>query len=181
MHPGARLLGLVAVVVLLSGCAEHARLRASVHLRLTAPRDGVTVTARSVTVRGSVRPSDADVLVAGRRVTVRAGRFATAVALAPGTSVIDVLAGAHGEVAAAAAVRVTRQVLVAVPYVAGDSPAQAKATLQAAGLRARERGDANPFRFFLAPFPSQVCGTTPGAGTQVAPNTVITVQLGKLC
>jgi hypothetical protein len=176
-----RLLAGVLCTAALGACGQTARPAAPVHLEIQAPGDGNRVTSATVTVSGTVSPAArTSVVVLGHPVPVHLGRFSTQVRLSPGGNIIDILAGAPHAVGAATAIRVTRLLLVEVPPLSGESPAQATAQLARVGLRARVRPSGNPFEF-LIPFSRQVCGQSPPSGRRVTRGTTVTLQTGKLC
>jgi hypothetical protein len=166
----------------ISGCgAAKPPAATPVKLSLTAPTDGSRVSSGSVTVTGTVSPVQARVLVLGQRVTVQAdGSFSTDVLLSTGTNLIDVLASAPHAPAAMSAVRVVRYALETVPQVIGDSPSDAQAAIRAAGLVPKVVSSGSPFNF-LVPLSTQVCSTSPSAGTKLSPGSTVTVNTGKLC
>lgn len=162
------------------GTSKSTPARPPVRLTLSAPADGVRTSASTVRVAGRVSPSGARVLVLGHPVSVVDGAFSDSVALRPGVTIIDVIAGAARARAAVAAVRVTRYVLVSVPYVVGDSPTQARRAVTAAGLSPAVLNDHNPLRFLL-PFPYRVCQTDPPAKARVSPGSTVTLEVDKIC
>jgi hypothetical protein len=172
----------VPLVGLLAGCGSNGSTPAAtpVHLSVSGPVDGSRVTTRSVLISGTVSPADATVLVSGHGVAVAGGSFQARVPLAPGRNIVDVLAGAARAHAAMDAVRVFRQVNVAVPSLSGQTVGAATATLRANGLTARIV-DNEPFYGFLLPGSPTVCTTSPAAGQSVPPGTVVTVNVSKSC
>jgi hypothetical protein len=166
---------------LLVGCgAAAAPQRAPVRITIASPSDGMRLPQATVMLSGTVSPSVAAVLVAGRRVGVVGGAFNAQVALAPGANVVDVLAGSARAPAAMTAVRVYRQVTVAVPDVLGASPSDAAAQLSARGLRPQTKSSGSGFDF-LIPLSVQVCATDPAPETQVAPGATVQLLTGKVC
>jgi hypothetical protein len=151
-----------------------------VRLTLASPSDGVRVLDGSVSVSGTVSPRTASVTVNGQRVAVSGGSFNTQVQLSPGTNVVDVLAGSTQSQAAMTAVRVYRQVMVAVPDVTGQSPSDATKQLSAKGLKPKVENSDSSFDFFI-PRSRRVCATDPQAGTQVAPGATVQVLTAKIC
>ena len=134
----------------------------------------------SVEVRGRVRPSGARVLVSGRRASVSAGEFRATVALRSGPNVLDVAASAPAAKPAWAAVRVTRQVLVRVPDVVGESKADAVDRLEAIGLRTQvseDRGLLDP----LLPLKLHACETSPEAGVELRKGSLVHLVVSKGC
>jgi hypothetical protein len=182
----ARLRQLVPVFALacsaavLAGCGATARPAPQVQLRISAPADGATVTSGSIAVSGNVSPAGTSVLVLGHSVQVSGGAFSAHVALAPGSNLIDVLAGAGRDRAAMTALRIDRQVLVAIPNVDNDSPSGAVQALHALGFATRVN-NTDSFFDFLIPGSPGVCGTSPPGGHRVAPGTLVTVSVSKTC
>ncbi len=171
----------VASIVGLAGCGSSARpAPPPVKLTIQAPSISSTTLASQVLVTGTVAPGTATVLVAGHPVTVAGGSFSTRVALRPGPNVVDVLAGASRAFGAMTAVRVYREVPVAVPDLSGDGPSDAVAALRALGLTPRVQQASGLFES-LIPVSPQVCSTDPSAGTSVPPGSNVTIQVGKLC
>ncbi len=164
-----------------AGCGDRTRTPAlpPVQLVLSAPADSSSVQARTVTVRGTVTPAGARVLVQGREADVVDGRFSAEVELAGGANVIDVAAAAPRRPAAMAALRVTRLVPVRIPDVEGWSPEDAVSELEALGLRAdlRRTGFLDEF----LPGSYGVCGTDPPTGTKVRVGTTVIMVVEKSC
>jgi len=163
-----------------AGCASTARPEPQIHLQVSEPVDGATVTSGTVTVSGTVSPAGARVLVLGKGVASANGTFSTQVRLQPGTNLVDVLAGALHDKSAMTALRVYRQILVTVPNVGNDSPDGATKALQALGLKVHIV-DTDPFYSFLIFGSKDVCSTTPTAGRRVLPGTTVTVSVSKTC
>jgi PASTA domain len=132
-------------------------------------------------VRGSVGPGSASVLVAGERVAVHRGRFSAWVPIAAGTNVIDVLAGASHAADAMTAVRVYRQLPVAVPDVTGQDPDSAANQLDRAGLRPQLEGGGGFFQSLLPFVSERVCSTDPAPGSLLAPGSSVTLQIARFC
>jgi hypothetical protein len=121
------------------------------------------------------------VSVEGKDVRVGGGRFRAQVGLHPGTNLIDVVAGAPGGARPAmVAVRVRRQVTVAVPDLTGYTPNDAKDALAGLGLQADVQ-ETSGFFDFLLPENARVCGTDPQPGTDVDPGSTVTVFAAKRC
>jgi hypothetical protein len=172
---------LAAVAVLPAGCGQAKKPAPPVRLTLDAPSDMALLHASSVEVHGLVAPADATVSVEGKDVAVSGGRFTTRVPLLPGTNLIDVVAGAKGGARPAMlAVRVRRQVTVAVPDLTGYTPHDAKDALAGLGLTADVQ-EAGGLLEFLLPEDARVCKTDPPAGTQVPPASTVTVFAAKSC
>ncbi len=144
------------------------------------PRDGSTTLATQVSVTGTVTPGTASVLVVGRSVATQRGSFTVRVPLRAGTNVLDVLAGAPGEQAAMTAVRVYREIAVAVPPLGGQDPTAAAQRLQLLGLRPQVENVGGFFEV-LIPSSAQVCSTSPSAGARLAPGSQVKLEVAKLC
>lgn len=172
---------LLAAVVL-AGCGGDAGPAGPpVRLTVAAPADQAVVRGDSVRLSGRVDPPTAAVRVRGERAKVsRGGRFHADVALAPGTNVIDVLASAGSARPALTAIRVRREVTIAVPDVTGLAPEEATARLRARGLTA-EVQDAGGLFDRILPGSAAACATEPGAGEEVEPGTTVTVLVAKAC
>jgi hypothetical protein len=173
----------VAAVAVLAtaGCGQAKKAAPAVRLTLDAPADQALLHAASVQVHGVVAPSDATVSVEGKDVNVRGGRFTTRVALLPGTNLIDVVAGGKGGAKPAmVAVRVRRQVTVAVPELTGYTPHDAKDALAGLGLSANVQ-EAGGLLEFLLPEDARVCKTDPAPRTQLRPGSTVTVFAAKRC
>jgi Glucodextranase, domain B/PASTA domain len=165
----------------LAGCGNEDQPAAPVRLSVDAPADMALSHEDSVEVRGVVSPTTARVTVDGDKVAVRGGRFSHQVKLEPGTNLIDVVAGGpDGARPAMVAVRVRRQVTVAVPDLIGFTPSDAEDALAAKGLKADVQESGGLFDFLL-PEDARVCETDPRAGTQVDPGTTVTVLAAKAC
>ena len=149
-------------------------------LEVESPGDMELLHDPSVEVRGKVSPAGTAVSVGGRRVAVDGGRFSATVSLAPGTNVVDVLAGRRGSRAAMVALRVRRQVDVRVPDLTGVTPPEAEDALDALGLES-EFSDVGGIIDFLLPDDARVCETDPSAGTRVPPGTTVSVQIARSC
>jgi Glucodextranase, domain B/PASTA domain len=172
---------IVFVAVALAACGEDKKPAAPVRLSVDAPADMALLHEDSVEVHGVVSPSTARVTVEGEDVSVRSGRFSKRVGLQPGTNLIDVVAGAaDGARPAMIAVRVRRQVTVAVPDLTGYTPSDAKDALAGLGLEADVHKSSGLFDFLL-PADARVCETDPPAGTQVDPGTTVNVFAAKSC
>lgn len=153
---------------------------ASVRLAITAPADGVTVRGGTVDVRGRVTPAVSQVTVLGRPALVTAGRFSAVVPLQPGANVVDVIATAPRRRAAVAALRVTRDVLVTVPKLAGVSEDELDSVLEPLGLPVEvERGGG--ILDVLRPGEAAVCEQDPQAGARVRRGRSVRVVVAKRC
>jgi beta-lactam-binding protein with PASTA domain len=152
-----------------------------VKLNVTSPADLARVYASNTTISGTVSPRTAQVLVVGRPVKPDAnGGFSTAVTLAPGTNLIDVIASARHARPAMTSLRITRYVLISVPDVTGESPNDASEAIHNAGLTPQLHSSGNPFGF-LIPLRNQVCSQSPSGNAHVAPGSTVTLDIGKVC
>jgi hypothetical protein len=165
----------------LAGCGKADKAAPAVRLSVDAPGDMALVRRQSIDVHGVVSPATARVSVEGKPVDVSSGRFSTSVPLLPGTNLIDVVAGADGGARPAmVALRVRRQVTVAVPDLVGFTPSDAKDSLAGLGLQA-EIHKASGFFDFRLPEDARVCQTDPAAGMDVAPGSTVKVFAAKRC
>jgi hypothetical protein len=152
-----------------------------VRLLVAAPQDTAVVRDDEISVRGTVRPSGAQVRVAGRDARVRrSGRWSATVPLRPGGNVVDVSAALEGRAPAVRVVRVVRQMPILVPDLEGRSPAEAREELVALGLSA-EFDEGGGLLDDLLPGEEGVCGTEPDAGEEVRPGDTVTVRVAKVC
>jgi Glucodextranase, domain B/PASTA domain len=178
----AALLPLCAVAV--TGCggggAAPRHSAAPVRLTLSTPSDEASTRSDTLTVSGSVTPADAAVRVLGRPADVVAGSFTARVPLDPGTNVIDLAATARGHGPALAAVRVTREMPIAVPDLGHLTPDQASARLSALGLRLRTQSDGGLFEGILPGTPG-VCEQRPEPGTEVRKGSAVLALVAKRC
>ena len=166
----------------LPGCAQDKPAPRPPPVRLTvlAPVDGAVVRGTDVEVSGRVRPAGAAVTVLGRPVTVTGGTFSERVALDAGGNVIDVVASSPRARPAMVAVRIVRQLTVAVPDLVGDSEGDARAALADAGLVADVRNVGGLFDQLL-PVEARVCSTVPGAGEFVDRGATVQVDIARSC
>jgi hypothetical protein len=151
-----------------------------VQLTVSTPDDQAVVTQERVQLAGTVRPSSAQVTVAGRRATVSEGGFRASVALAPGTNVIDVLASAGRARPALVAIRVRREITVRVPDLTGVTVDEARARLGALDLDADVQ-DGGGLLDRLLPGDPKVCATEPAAGERVEPGDTVRVLAARRC
>jgi Glucodextranase, domain B/PASTA domain len=166
---------------MVAGCGEAEKPAPPVRLSVDAPSDMALLRQDSVEVHGVVSPATAQVTVEGKDVDVSGGRFRTNVQLLPGTNLVDVVAGAAGGARPAmVALRVRREVTVAVPDLIGVTPSDAKDSLAGLGLRADVQ-ESHGFFDFLLPVDARVCATDPKARTQVDPGTTVKVLAAKSC
>lgn len=179
MSKGLSALALIGLV--LTGCGSEKKAAPPVRLSVDSPGDMALLRESSVDVHGVVSPATAHVTVEGKDVDVRGGRFSTQVALQPGTNLIDVFAGGPGGARPAmVALRVRRQVTVAVPDLIGFTPSDAKDALAGKGLEADVK-EAGGIIEFLLPEDARVCETDPPAGTEVDPGSKVKVLAAKRC
>lgn len=162
-----------------SGCGDSPAQR-PVRLEITAPTDAAVVRDGSVEVRGVVQPRGARVLVLGRPVRVARGEFRAVVPLEAGTNLIDVGASARGAVPAWNALRVTREVLVTLPDLVGETRDDAIARLDDLGLGAEveEEGD---FLDELLGGDWAVCASDPPAGSDVRRGARVLLTVARGC
>ena len=126
-------------------------------------------------------PASAAVTVLGQRAAVSGGgTFSATVALQPGANVIDVMATARGRGPTLTAFRVTREVPVTVPNLAGKSADEVRDTLSGLGLRPEIEEGGGLLEDLLPGDPS-VCTQEPSAGTQVKRGTSVHVVVSKSC
>ena len=171
----------LALAALSAGCGEADKPAAPVQLTVDSPADLALLTDDSVDVHGVVSPAAARVTVEGKGVDVSSGRFSARVALQPGTNLIDVVAGAKGGARPAmVALRVRRQVTVAVPDLTGYTPSDAEDTLAGLGLEADVQ-EAGGLIELLLPEDARVCDTDPAPGTDVDPGSTVKVFAAKRC
>jgi hypothetical protein len=177
-----RALSAVALAGLaLAGCGGADKPARPVRLSVDGPTDMTLLQTDAVEVHGVVHPADASVKVEGENVDVEGGRFSTTVQLLPGTNLIDVVAGAKGGARPAmVAVRVRREVKVAVPDLTGYTPNDAKDALAGLGLEA-DIQKAGGLIELLLPEDARVCDTDPPTGENVDPGTTVTVFAAKRC
>lgn len=176
-----RLSAIALAALALAGCGEAKKPAAPVRLSVDSPTDTQLLRQDSVDVHGVVSPPTATVSVEGEDVAVRNGRFSTRVSLLPGTNLIDVVAGADGGARPAmVALRIRRQVTVAVPDLTGVTPSDATDALAAKGLEADIQETGGLIELLL-PEDARVCDTDPAAGTDVDPGSTVTVFVAKRC
>jgi glucodextranase-like protein/PASTA domain-containing protein len=186
----ATLIGVLAAAVvpvggaLLGGCGGEdpapARPLQPVRLQVTAPADEAIVRGGNVDVRGRVSPAASAVTVLGRPALVVQGRFTVVVPLEPGANVIDLIATAPRRKAAVAALRVTRDVLVTVPQLAGLEEDELDRVLEPLGLRPDiERGGG--ILDLLRPGAVAVCEQEPQPGARVRRGRTVRVLMAKRC
>ncbi len=174
----------VVFAAVLAGCGADdeapPRPLERVRLQVTAPADGTTVRERTSDVRGRVSPRSADVEVLGRPALVSDGRFTAVVPLEPGVNVIDVIATAPRRSPALTALRVTRDVLVSVPRLAGVPQGELERRLERLDLRLDvDRGGG--LLDFLYSGERTVCEQEPAAGTRVRRGSTVRVIVAKRC
>jgi hypothetical protein len=112
-----RLSSLLAVAAVAVGCGSApvrtaqpvAQRIAAAKLALITPDGGTVTSAARITVRGTVTPPDAAVLVQGRPASVRDGIFTGQARLHRGRTTIDVIASADDAAPGATSVAVSRR------------------------------------------------------------------------
>ena len=162
-------LSCVGLVAVLAGCGEDEPPRQPtehVRLQISGPPDGATLRRGTAEVRGSVSPRSSAVTVLGRPALVSDGRFTVVVPLEPGVNVIDVMATAPRRLPTMTALRVTRDVLVTVPALAGLLEDEAKSRLEALELDVNVERGGGLFDVLRAGDP-RVCEQEPEPGTRV--------------
>ncbi|MDP2710257.1 MAG: PASTA domain-containing protein [Solirubrobacteraceae bacterium] len=179
------LLGCLAVAAaLLAGCgggdSPPAPLAERVQLEVSAPADGATIRGGTVDVRGQVSPRASEVTVLGRPALVTEGSFTAVVPLEPGANVIDVIAAAPRRRPALAALRVTRDILVSVPDLAGLAEDELEERLEPLGLRPDVERGGGLFDA-LRPGERVVCEQEPEPGTRVRRGGVVDVVVARRC
>ena len=119
-------------------------------------------------------------LVLGRRARIVRGEFTAVVPLREGSNLIDVGASAPGARPAWEALRVTREVLVTLPDLAGATREDAIGRLDALGFRAeiQEEGD---LLDELLGGDWIVCETQPSAGSDVPRGARILLVVARSC
>jgi hypothetical protein len=170
-----------------AGCGGEKQPRAqrpapAVDLSVATPNDMATVRDETVQVEGTVEPAGADVLVLGQKAPVSGGgSFSATVPLEPGANVIDVMATAPGRGPALTAFRVTREVPVAVPDLAGMSADEAAGKLDDAGLTPAVEQVGGGIIDELLPGDPHVCKQEPPAGAEVRRGSKVHVVVSKGC
>lgn len=151
-----------------------------VRLQVTAPDDGALVRGGTVDVRGRVSPAGAQVRVLGRPALVSGGEFTVVVPLEPGPNVVDIAATAGRRTPAFAALRVTRDIIVTVPDLAGVAEDDVAGELDPLGLTASvDRADG--LLEALRSGPRTVCEQQPRAGARVRRGRSVRVRVAKSC
>jgi hypothetical protein len=177
-----RLVILLAAGLTLAACGDEQRPanEPRVTLKLDVPSDGGSVRAETVSVRGTVRPADAAVRVAGEDATVERGEFSAEVALQPGGNVIDVSAAAPGRRPATDAVRVVRDMRVKLPELVGLESDAAVAELNKLDLEAKVNEGGSWLERVLGGA-MEVCETKPPPGSLVDPRSTVTLETAPSC
>jgi len=184
MRAGILIAGACAAAAL-AGCATGGRNGeppepGRVRLEVTAPPDGASVRGGTIDVRGRVSPANAQVRVLGRPALVTEGRFTVVVPIEPGANVVDVAASAGRRTPAFTALRVTRDIVVTVPDLAGVAEAGLAAELDPLGLTASVRR-AGGILEALRPGERAVCEQRPPAGARVLRGRTVRVLVAKDC
>jgi hypothetical protein len=188
MRPVRTIAPLIAASVALSlascggsdASSRAARALPQVHMRVTSPGDSLTTRGTSITVRGSVEPPGATVRVLGRPAEVVGDAFTAQVDLQPGANVIDVAATAARRGPALTAIRVTREMPVAIPDLSGLSSDEARHKVAALGLKYDETKGGGLFEGILPGDPA-VCEQDPSAGADAMRGTTVRVIVSKSC
>jgi hypothetical protein len=174
---------LLALAALAPACGDSSappRNEPKVKLQLEEPADAAVIRAETVSISGSVQPAGARVEVLGREVAVSGGTFSADIPLEPGANLVDVSASAHGRRPDFAAMRVVREVRVAIPDLLGSDADTAQNQLETLGLKVtRESGGG--FLEPILPGDPKVCESTPKAGTQVLPGSDVTIITARDC
>ena len=182
MRAAAALTLMLACAAAFAACGggDARRPEPRVALRLTSPADAAVVRDDTVEIGGRVAPTGSAVTVLGRAASVAGDTFSARVRLQPGANIIDVAATAPGRRAAFAALRVTREVRVRVPDLAGRDAAAAEAQLADLGLEVDEQRGGGLFDPLL-PGDPKVCESRPGPGAEVLPGTTVQLVVARAC
>lgn len=185
MRAGFRIVAGCAALAVVGGCGGKdkppPKPPRAVALTIEQPGDTATVQAGTVDVRGTVEPSTAQVRVLGRAASVSAGSFSVQVPLEPGANVVDVIASAPRRAPMLTAFRVTREVLVVVPDLAGQAVGDAEDSLKGLDLEIDARRGPDGFIDGLLPGAPKICTQRPGPGEKVHKGTTVTVVAAKGC
>jgi glucodextranase-like protein/PASTA domain-containing protein len=186
MRAGLRIAACCAALAAPAGCGGNDKPPASkpqrpVALTIQQPNDTEIVQAGTVNVRGTVEPAGSQVRVLGRPAAVSGGSFSIQVPLDPGANVVDVIASAPRRAPALTAFRVTREILVAVPDLAGSDVEDAESKLTDLGLELDARRGPDGFLDGLLPGSPKVCTQRPTAGDRVRKGTTVVVVASKSC
>src|ERR671922_926709 len=176
----------LAAALVVDGCGgdgdpQASRTLAGVVLEVRAPSDLAVVRNGTVEVSGSVAPGRADVWVLGQSAQVSEGTFSASVPLEPGSNVIDVIATAPGREPAMTAVRVTREVLVEVPDLAGADEDEVRSRLGDVGLKPDIELAGGGLLDELLPGGPSVCTQDPHPGARVRRGTTVHVVIAEGC
>ena len=174
----------LASLIGLAGCGAYddteRKPPRAVKLQVSSPVDAALIRGSTLEVRGSVSPPGAQVRVQGRRARVSGGTFTSVVSLARGANVVDVAATARNRSAALTAFRVTREVRVAVPDLAGEAADDAERQIARLGLRfesVRGGGLLDP----LVPSRLAVCEQEPAVGARARRGATVRVIVARSC
>jgi hypothetical protein len=186
MHAALRISACFAALAVVGGCGGDdkkppAKPPRPVALSIDQPGDTATVQSGTVDVHGTVEPAGAQVRVLGRPATVSGGSFTIVVPLDPGANVVDVIASAPRRAPALTAFRVTREILIAVPDLAGQDVGDAESALEALGLKIDARRGPDGFIDGLLPGAPKVCTQRPKAGDKVRKGATVLVVAAKGC
>jgi hypothetical protein len=182
MRAAAALTLALACAAAFAACGgdDARRSEPRVALRLATPADAAVVRDDTVEIGGRVAPAGSAVTVLGRAASVAGDTFSARVRLHPGANIIDVAATAPGRRAAFAALRVTREVRVRVPDLAGRDAAAAEAQLTDLGLEVDEQRGGGLFDPLL-PGDPKVCESRPGPGAELLPGTTVQLVVARAC
>jgi hypothetical protein len=186
MRAGLRIVICCAALAVVGGCGGDdkkppAKPQKPVSLTIDQPSDTSVVQDGTVTVHGRVEPTTASVRVLGRPAAVSGGSFDIVVPLEPGANVVDVIATASRHAPALTAFRVTREVLVVVPDLSGQTADASESALSAIGLKLDAQRGSDSFIDGLLPGSPKVCEQQPSAGEKVHKGSTVQVVVAKGC
>jgi hypothetical protein len=186
VFPGLRIAVCCAAFAVVAGCGGDdkkppAKPARPVALTIDQPRDTAVVEDGTVTVHGTVEPATASVRVLGRPATVSGGKFDIVVPLDAGANVIDVIATAARRAPALSAFRITREILVTVPDLSGQTADASEEALRSLGLELDARRGQDGFIDGLFPGSPRVCTQRPDVGARVQKGSTVEVVVAKGC
>jgi hypothetical protein len=186
MRAGLRIVTCCAALAVVAGCAGKdnkppAKPQRAVALTIEQPSDTAVVQEGTVTVHGRVEPSTASVRVLGRSATVSGGSFDIVVPLDPGANVVDVIATAARRAPALTAFRITREILVTVPDLGGQTADDSESALSSIGLKLDAHRGADSFIDGLLPGSPKVCEQHPSPGQRAHRGSTVEVVVAKGC
>jgi hypothetical protein len=186
MRPAPLVHACLAACALLAACGGSsqqppAKPQPPVVLAIDQPIDSSTVSGGTVEVRGTVEPSGARVRVLGHAAAVTGSAFSIQIPLDPGANVVDVIATAPRRAPLMTAFRITREILVEVPDLGGQSQNDAQSAVDSLGLTLdATRGDDGLIDSIL-PGDPKVCTQRPDPGTRVHKGATVSVVVAKGC